>query len=692
MIQHTEREQRSTSDRVLLGKLLALVRPHWRGLALGLLTLALATVGQVTIPLVLQQTVDEEIRDYRVRIAPEVAGFADYPIVDSWRYIPEHSMGELDRDRQEQLQAQGRLDRTRYVLLDRRQLQHAAAEHQAVRELQQQLAEPSVAVSSVVPLELTTFERLAPSARMALRQTDGLARNTLLMLGLLVVVAVAGYAQAAVVARVGQRVMHDLRVQLYAHLTHQSSAYLGQTPVGKLVTRVTNDVETVYQVFSSDILEFIRAIAMIVAVVATMVVLDRRIAIIVLLTMVPMPFATELFRRFSRRAHRKLRTAVSAVNAFLSEYLSGMPIVQLFVQERRSIDDFETHNSTLRRAQLGRMYVFATFRPIVEFFGSIAAAVVLWYGARALDSNLVSLGTIIALSNLVPRVFQPMMMIAELFTSMQSAMAGAERIFATLENDTSIPDHGSAQLVDARSAAIGFDDVHFAYKAEEPVLRGLSFEAPAAGMTAVVGHTGAGKTTIVNLLTRLWDVNRGTIRIGGIDVRELSLTELRTAVQQVGQDIHLFAATIRENLTLGLNIADDRILAACDAAQIGDFVRSLDRGLDHQISDGGSNLSGGQRQLLAFARVLIHDPPILVLDEATSNVDSETERRLQQALAAVVSGRTSIVIAHRLSTVVAADQILVLEHGTLLERGTHDQLLADGGRYAELYRLQFADR
>lgn len=692
MIQHTEREQRSTSDRVLLRKLLALVRPHWRGLALGLITLALATVGQVTIPLVLQQTVDEEIRDYRVRVVPEVPGFDDYPMVGAWRYITEPAVGELDRDLREQLQTQDRLGRTRYVLLDREQLQHAATAHQAVDDLRQQLAGPSAAISPVVALELTTFQSLPANARMALRQTGGLARNTLIMLGLLLVVAVAGYAQAAVVARVGQRVMHDLRVQLYSHLTHQSSAYLGQTPVGKLVTRVTNDVETVYQVFSSDILEFIRAIAMIAAVVTTMIVLDRRIAIVVLAAMAPMPFATELFRRFSRRAHRRLRSAVSAVNAFLSEYLSGMPIVQLFVQERRSIDDFETHNHSLRRAQLGRMYVFATFRPIVEFFGSIAAAVVLWYGARALDSNLVSLGTIIALSNLVPRVFQPMMMIAELFTSLQSAMAGAERIFATLESDTSIPERGTAQLEDARNAPIHFDDVHFAYKPQEPVLRGLSFEAPAAGMTAVVGHTGAGKTTIVNLLTRLWDVNRGTIRIGGIDVREQSLTELRTAVQQVGQDIHLFAATIRENLTLGLEIADDRILAACDAAQIGDFVRSLDHGLDSQISDGGSNVSGGQRQLLAFARILLHDPPILVLDEATSNVDSETERRLQQALTAVVTGRTSIVIAHRLSTVVAADQILVLEHGSLIEHGTHEQLLARGGTYAELYRLQFADR
>jgi ATP-binding cassette subfamily B protein len=339
------------------------------------------------------------------------------------------------------------------------------------------------------------------------------------------------------------------------------------------------------------------------------------------------------------------------------------------------------------------MHVFAVFRPIVDFMATISTTVVIFFGAQLLQVELVSLGVLIAFTNLIRRFYMPVMSLSEQFTVLQSAMAGAERVFDLLDTDRRIADTGRIELDsgDVRGE-VRFDHVQFSYKENEPVLRNVSFDAPAGRMLAVVGYTGAGKTTIINLLTRLWDVDAGRITLDGTDIRDISLASLRSAVQQIQQDVYLFNDTIRNNITLGKDVSDEIVLDACRKVQLADYIDGLPDGLNTVLHERGANVSAGRQQLVSFARVLVHDPPVLVLDEATSNIDSETEQRLQHAVRAVTGGRTSIVIAHRLSTIQNADQIIVLSRGAVVESGTHQELIDNDDLYATLYRLQYERR
>ena len=339
------------------------------------------------------------------------------------------------------------------------------------------------------------------------------------------------------------------------------------------------------------------------------------------------------------------------------------------------------------------MYVFAVFRPIVDFMSTLSTVFVIYFGARLLETDLISLGVLIAFTNLIRRFYMPVMNISEQFTILQSAMAGSERVFSLLDEDHRIPDIGTVPIdADSFEGRIHFEHVSFAYKPDEPVIRDLSLEVAPGEMVAIVGYTGAGKTTLINLLTRLWDVNSGAIRLDGVDLRDLPLRDLRTTIQQIQQDVFLFDDTIRDNLTLGSDVTDEEIWAACEAVQVADFIRGLERGLDTRLQERGGNLSAGQRQLMAFARVLLHDPPVLILDEATSSIDSETERKLQHAVSAVTGGRTSLVVAHRISTIQHADRIIVMSHGRIVEAGDHSTLLKRSGLYATLYQLQYVQR
>jgi ATP-binding cassette subfamily B protein len=457
------------------------------------------------------------------------------------------------------------------------------------------------------------------------------------------------------------------------------------------VTRTTNDVQTINELFTSVLTELTKNVSLMIAVVITMFSLNPRLALIVLASMLPVIIITDVFRRKARTAYRLVRVAVSKVNTYLSEYISGMAIVQLFVQQARSRREFAERNDELLDAHLAELHVFAIFRPIVDFMATISTAVVIYFGARLLQIEVVSLGVLIAYTNLIRRFYMPVMSISEQFTVVQSAMAGAERVFGLLDEDVRIPDTGRRPLPAGNvEGAISFEGVRFAYKRDEPVLKDVSFSVPPGAMVAVVGYTGAGKTTIINLLTRLWDVDEGRITLDGVDLREIPLDEVRTAIQQIQQDVHLFSDTIRTNITLGLDVSDEKVLAACRAVQLTDLLDSLPDGLDTMIQERGVNLSAGQRQLISFARALVHDPPVLVLDEATSSIDSETEKRLQHAVEAVTGGRTSIVIAHRLSTIQHADTIIVLSHGEVVEMGSHAELLRQDGVYATLHRLQYA--
>jgi len=692
MIEHYEDETIVTSyDPEILRRLLAYVRPHRTKVTVALLCLLIATIGEMLVPVVIQRTVDHEILDFRVRIDRDTVSLFE-PVGETIEvagsvYVREEVLDNLDRTTREDLRRKGAIDPGRSLVVSREALDNAGLTDDFVLRYLQNEDEERVV------LDREILDAISVESRRALRAKNfsGIRRQAVFFFGILLAVLVASFGQVYLTAFTGQLVMKELRLSLFDHTIRQNLAYLGNQAVGKLVTRVTNDVETVNELFTSVIAELLRNLSLMLAVVVTMFTLNARLAAYTVASMIPVVIITMIFRERARNAYRRARRAISRVNAFLAEYISGMSIVQLFVQEDRGRREFSERNQELLGANLAEMYVFAVFRPIVDFLSTLSTAVVIFIGARLLSFDLVSIGILIAFVNLIRRFYMPVMSISEQFTILQSALAGSERIFAMLDEVHHLPDDGTADATEIRGS-IAFDNVHFGYKTDEPVLKGLSFAMEPGMLYAVVGYTGAGKTTIINLLTRLWDVDDGRITLDGRDIRDYRLDALRNTVQQIQQDVFLFNATIRENIALGREVSEETIRQACHAVQVLDLVESLPEGLDTVVQQRGANLSAGQRQLIAFARVLVHDPPVLVLDEATSSIDSLTERRLQEAVQTVTGGRTSLVVAHRLSTIRHADRILVLSHGHLVESGKHEELLRSGGLYATLYRLQFEER
>ncbi len=680
-------------DHRLIKRIAGLARPFWRHLAVAGFFLVIATVGEMLVPVLIQQTVDRVILESWVTatspLPAQLQGLSETETINGQVFIREQELDRLPRAARQELRESGAVGTEGYSVFRDETVQLQTGLEEKLRDL------PHLRGDSLWAVPDSAISQLDQEARQALRveSLSTLRRYVMYFLAVLILVLAGSFGQVYLTAYTGQLVMHALRIRLFRHTVEQNLGYLGTQPVGKLVTRVTNDVETINELFTSVLSELARNVSLMIAVVITMFTLNARLAGFVLVTMLPVIVLTNVIRRQARRVYRQVREAVSRVNAYLSEYISGISLVQLFVQQERSRREFEERNGSLLAAQIREMYVFAVFRPLVDFLASISTAAVILLGAWLLELDLVSLGVLIAFTNLIRRFYMPVMSISEQFTVLQSAMAGSERVFDLLDQEDKISDSGTTPLLTGTvRGRIQFDRVHFAYKEDEPVLQGLSFDAEPGQFIAIVGYTGAGKTTIINLLTRLWDPEGGAIRLDGSDIRQYPLADLRRAVQQIQQDVFLFDDTIRNNITLGTAVTDEIVWNACQAVQIADFIRGLPDGLDTQLEERGGNLSSGQRQLISFARVLVHDPPVIVLDEATSSIDSETERLLQRALETVTGGRTSLVVAHRLSTIRHAHRILVLSGGVLVETGTHDELLKQHGLYATLYHLQFENQ
>ena len=487
-----------------------------------------------------------------------------------------------------------------------------------------------------------------------------------------------------------QGVMKDMRLGLFKKTLSQSTGYLSRHPVGRIVTRLTSDVQTMDEFFTTVLVAFLKDIAIMIGAIATMFVLSPHMAVVVLVTLPPVLVVTLISRVRARDAFRRQRTASSKVYAYLAERLAGMQVVQLFRQEKKSLKEFTEGNQEFLDANLGEMYVFATFRPIVEWLSTLTLAVVIVIGAKMALSSSMSLGALIAFINLVQMFFQPVTDIAEKYTMLQSAMAGGEKIFKLMDTNEQIPDTGTTEVTAARGH-IEFDNVRFAYKAGEDVLKGLTFSVKPGEMAAIVGYTGAGKTTIINVLARLWDIDGGEIRLDGLPVKNIPLDQLRRCIMPVTQDVTLFSGTIEENISLGLDLSQEEIIEAAKTVHAHEFISALPDGYKTELSEKATNISTGQRQLISFARVIAHNPRVVILDEATSSIDTETERLIQLGMKKVLAGRTSFVIAHRLSTIRDADRIFVLSNGRLVEQGTHQELVAKDGIYSGLYRLQYED-
>jgi ATP-binding cassette subfamily B protein len=499
---------------------------------------------------------------------------------------------------------------------------------------------------------------------------------------------VFSFLETYLISLAGQKVMKDLRTGLFRHILSRSLAFIGEHPSGRLVTRITNDVETVNELFTSVITSFFKDLFIMGGVIITLFALDVHLALISVASLPPVLICSLIFRLRAREAFRRVRHWVSQANSFFAENIAGIKIIQLFAREHQSSAEYEQINTRLMNSNLGEMYVFATFRPIIDFLGSLSLGVIIYFGALQNLGGTLSLGTFAAFITLIRKFYQPVMDIAEKYTILQSALVGAERVFRMLDDGRRIPDTGSGSLPEAPRGEVSFRGVGFAYKKGERVLSGVSFTVKPGESLAIVGYTGAGKTTIASLLTRLWDADEGTITLDGKDIRSIPLARLRTAIQPIQQEVTLFSQTIRENITLGLDISDEALLRAASLAQAHEFIRGLPEGYDTMLQEGAVNLSSGQRQLISFARILAHNPPVLILDEATSSIDTETEKLVQKAMRSVLAGRTSIVIAHRLSTIRGADRILVLSEGRVIEEGSHEELLAKGGVYHALYKLQ----
>jgi ATP-binding cassette subfamily B protein len=522
---------------------------------------------------------------------------------------------------------------------------------------------------------------------------DGLTTLAALFLAALVGEFLLRFAQLYVLERTGQNVVYDLRVQVFSHLHRLPVSFFDRNPVGRLMTRTTSDVEAVNEAFTSGLVLILADLVKLVGIVALLIWMDLQMALVTFTILPPLLALSWFFRARIRRSYREVRVRIARLNAFLQEAVTGIRIIQLFGREKASRDDFREINQGHRDAELNAVRYDSMFSAVAELLGSVTLAAILWAGGWRILSGAVTFGTLVAFIEYAGKFFRPVQELSQRYAVMQAAMASSERIFELLDTEPGIVSPPSPHRVPGRlRGEISFESVTFAYDGGPPVLRDVSFHVPPGEQVAVVGWTGAGKSTLIKLLVRLYDVQQGRILLDGVDVRRYDLRDLRRRVGVVMQDSFLFAGSVGANISLDdPQVSAEQVRRAAAAVHADRFIEALPRGYDEEVHERGSNFSVGEKQLLSFARALAFDPALLVLDEATSSVDPQTEARIQDALDTLLRGRTSILIAHRLATVQRAQRILVLHHGRVHEEGTHRELLErDEGIYRTLYRLQYA--
>ncbi len=516
--------------------------------------------------------------------------------------------------------------------------------------------------------------------------------NTIALIILLVLAGefLLSYWEAIITGTTGQLVIFDLRTKIFDHILKLPAKYFDRTPVGRLITRVTTDVEALDQMFAYGVVTILGDIVKILAIVGILFVVDFRLSLVTF-TIVPFLVASTMyFRLKARDAFRSIRVLLAKLNSLLHENITGMSVVQMFARERENCEQFEDVNADLRDSQLRSVFYESGLSALVEFIGSVGLALILWYGGGRIVRGALTFGSLYLFIELVRRFFEPIFSLSQQYTVMQSAMASSERIFRLLDKREGIENPSEPASLDGITGEIEFHGVEFGYKKDNPVVRGVSFKIAPGEKVAIVGATGAGKTTLIKLLTRLYDVDAGGIFIDGKDIRSLDKHELRQNIGMVLQDVFLFSGDIDYNIRIGSDsISPEMAREAARRANVDAFIDRFPNQYNERVQERGKNLSGGEKQLISFARVLAHEPKILVLDEATSSVDTNTERLIQQAVRKLMEGRTSIVIAHRLSTIRGVDRILVMHKGQIVEEGTHTELITKRGVYYKLYLLQY---
>ncbi len=550
----------------------------------------------------------------------------------------------------------------------------------------------SIAYDIISPLLIGNIEEMVKHDF----EMSGLISYVIIYAGILVVSLVCTYFEAMILQRTGQKILTTLREDIFTHIESLSHAQLNEIPVGKLVTRVTNDTNAISMMFTDILVNLIKNIFVVLGVLVAMMLLNYGLTLMVLCFVPFIALFSVIFRKFSRRAYRKVKDGTTDINTFLSENLSGMKIIQIFNREDRKKEEFEKKNKYLGRAKGTEMVVFAIFRPIVYMLYITSIMCLFYLGGRGyikdttMFGQTLTSGTIVSFYMYISKFFNPIQSLAEQFNRLQSAFASGEKIFTIMDIEPSVVDEPDAIELDKVNGDIEFRDVWFAYVGEEWVLKGVSFKVKAGQTVAFVGSTGSGKTTILSLICRNYDIQKGQILIDGIDIKHIKIASLRRHFGQMLQDVFLFSGTIRSNILLRMDgVSDEEVMKACRYVNADKIIEKLPKGLDEEVRERGNNFSAGQRQLISFARTIIHKPEIMILDEATSNIDTETEVLIQDSLEKMMNIGTLLMVAHRLSTIQHADNIIMLSHGRIVEEGSHAELLEKKGRYYGLYMLQY---
>jgi ATP-binding cassette, subfamily B, multidrug efflux pump len=570
----------------------------------------------------------------------------------------------------------------------------------------------SIIAASVLQLAQPYLMKIAIDRHIAVGDLRGLNVIAAIFLAVLLASFALEYLQTWVLQITGQRIMFDIRMQIYAHLQRLDLQYYDRNPVGRLMTRVTTDVDVLNDLFTAGVVSIFGDVFTLLGIMIVLVTMDWRLALIAFSVLPLIVLVTQWFRSHVRDSYRTVRLWIARINAFLQEHITGMSTVQLFRREQRSFARFDEINRVHRDANVESIFYYAVFYPAIEVVGALASALLIWIGGGWTLQGTLTLGSLVAFLLYSQRFFRPISDMSEKFNVLQAAMASSERIFKLLDTEVKIENPGARKLgaagarhvelpmartpelpaVQPPTTGLVFDNVSFAYNADDYVLRDVSFEVRPGERVGIVGATGAGKSTIINLLLRFYDVSKGRILVNGVDLREMRLEDLRQMFGLVLQDVHLFSGTIADNIRLGNSaITDEDVRQAAETVHAAPFIQGLPQGYDSPVAERGATLSVGQKQLLSFARALAFDPAILVLDEATSSVDTETEILIRDALHVLMAGRTTIAIAHRLSTIQDMDKILVMHKGELREMGSHQELLAKRGLYFTLYQLQFQE-